>query len=334
MIVVTGAAGFLGSATVWALNQRGDTDILCVDTAPSVDGIANLAPLRFADYQPHHQWIADLRTGRWRGRLRAIVHLGACSSTTEQNWDFLRENNLEYSQAVCLGALDAGARCLIASSAATYGDGAHGYRDDPAVLDQLRPLNLYGRSKHEFDLWARDTGRLAHIASLKFFNVYGPNEGHKGDMRSMVCKGYEQIRDTGRIRLFRSDRPEYPDGGQRRDFIYVKDAIAMLLWLLDHPEHNGIFNIGTGASTDWNRLMTAIFHALGRDPQIEYFDMPATLAAAYQYDTCADMTRLRTAGCTTPVHSVEDAVRDYVTQHLVPGRGLRPGTHPQETSHS
>jgi len=322
MIVVTGAAGFLGSATVWALNARGITDIVCVDTRPTAEGTANLAPLIFAQYVPHQQWLAEVRAGEWKSRLRAVIHLGACSSTTEQNWDYLRENNLEYSKIVCEATLAAGARFIVASSAATYGDGAQGYSDDHAGLDELKPLNLYGRSKHDFDLWARDTGCLDQIASLKYFNVYGPNEWHKGDMRSMVCKGYEQIRDTGRVRLFKSDRPEYPDGGQRRDFVYVKDAIAMTLWLLDHPEHNGIFNIGTGESTDWNRLMRAIFAAVNRDPHIDYFDMPADLAKAYQYDTCADMTKLRAAGYGDPVMSVENAVHDYVTKYLVPHRHL------------
>jgi ADP-L-glycero-D-manno-heptose 6-epimerase len=322
MVIVTGAAGFLGSATVWALNQRGITDIVCVDTQPTAEGSANLAPLRFAQYLPHQQFLNEARAGEWTSRMTAMIHLGACSSTTEKSWAYLRENNLEYSQAMCAAALQAGARFIVASSAATYGDGAQGYSDDHAGLDTLKPLNLYGRSKHEFDLWARDTGRLDQIASVKYFNVYGPNEWHKDDMRSMVCKGYEQIRDTGRVRLFKSDRPEYPDGGQRRDFIYVKDAIAMTLWLLDHPAHNGIFNIGMGQSTDWNHLMRAIFSAMNREPQIDYFDMPADIAKAYQYDTCADMTKLRAAGYGDPVMSVQDAVRDYVANYLVPHRHL------------
>ena len=322
MIVVTGAAGFLGSATVWALNQRGRTDIVCVDTAATADGCRNLAALHFAEYVPHRQFLADLKAGAWRTRLEGVVHLGACSSTTERNWDYLVENNIEYSKTVCTAALEAGARLVQASSAATYGNGEHGYSDDHAGLDQLTPLNLYGRSKHEFDLWARDTGALDRIASVKYFNVYGPNEWHKGDMRSMVCKGFEQIRDTGRVRLFKSERPEYPDGGQRRDFIYVKDAVAMTLWLLDHPEHNGIFNIGTGASTDWNRLMRAIFSAMSVPADIEYIDMPREIAGAYQYDTCADMRKLREAGYAAPVMPVEVAVRDYVLGHLADHRYL------------
>lgn len=322
MIAVTGAGGFLGSAVVWGLNQRGDRAILCVDTDLSAHRYDNLTPLRYSAYLNHDEFLEAMSRGAYKGRLAAVIHLGACSSTTETNWDYLRTNNLDYSKTLCRAAIDGGARFLQASSAATYGDGAHGYKDDHATLDALTPLNLYARSKHEFDLWARDSGALARIAALKYFNVYGPNEWHKGDMRSMVCKGYEQIRDTGRVRLFRSDRPEFVDGGQRRDFLYVKDAVAMTLWLLDHPEHNGIFNIGTGVSTDWNRLMHAIFAAMGRPPAIDYIEMPAHIAKAYQYDTCADMSKLRAAGYAAPMTSVEDAVRDYVVHYLATGTHL------------
>lgn len=323
MIAVTGAAGFLGSALVWALNQRGDRAILCVDTDLSAHRYANLKPLRYAAYLCHDEFLAAMARGAYKGRLAAVVHLGACSSTTETNWDYLRENNLEYSKTLCKAAVDGGIRFLQASSAATYGDGEHGYKDDHAGLDALEPLNLYARSKHEFDLWARDEGHLDRIAALKYFNVYGPNEWHKGDMRSMVCKGYEQIRDTGTVRLFKSERPEFADGGQRRDFLHVKDAVAMTLWLLDHPEHNGIFNIGSGVSTDWNRLMRAIFAAMERPPSIEYIDMPPHIAKAYQYDTRADITKLLATGYTTPVTEVEEAVRDYVVNYLVTGTHLQ-----------
>jgi ADP-L-glycero-D-manno-heptose 6-epimerase len=317
MIAVTGAAGFLGSAIVWGLNRRGEDDILCVDTHATDEACANLAPLRYAEYQSHEAFLAAITRGDFRGRLRGVIHMGACSSTTETNWDYLRRNNLEYSQALCTAAVEAGARFIQASSAATYGSGDAGYSDNHALLASLKPLNLYAKSKHLFDLWARDTGVLDRIASVKYFNVFGPNEWHKGDMRSMVCKGYEQIRDTGRVRLFRSDRPEFPDGGQRRDFLYVHDAVKMTLWLLDHTEHRGIFNVGTGVSHDWNRLMRAIFSALNLPAHIEYIDMPAHIARAYQYDTCADMTKLRAAGYTTPMMHLEDAVRDYVLSHLV-----------------
>jgi ADP-L-glycero-D-manno-heptose 6-epimerase len=324
MIAITGAGGFLGSAVVWALNRRGERRILCVDTDLSAHRYANLKPLHFGAYLCHDEFLSAMARGAYKGRLTAVVHLGACSSTTETNWDYLRANNLEYSKTVCKAAVEGGMRFLQASSAATYGDGENGYRDDHAGLDALKPLNLYARSKHEFDIWARDEGHLERIAALKYFNVYGPNEWHKGDMRSMVCKGFEQIRDTGKVRLFKSDRPEFVDGGQRRDFLYVKDAVDMTLWLLDHPEHNGIFNIGTGESADWNRLMAAIFAAMDRPQNIEYIDMPEHIAKAYQYDTCADMTKLRSAGYTTMTTPLEDAVSDYVTNYLLPTKHLNP----------
>jgi ADP-L-glycero-D-manno-heptose 6-epimerase len=323
MIVVTGAAGFIGSALIWLLNQRGEDDILAVDVHPDAAACANLAPLRYrGGYQNHSDFLDDMIAGRRGAGLRAVLHMGACSSTTETDWGYLRRNNLNYSQALCRATLDAGARFVQASSAATYGDGSRGYGDDHAGLRELVPLNLYARSKQEFDLWALDAGLLAEIVCLKYFNVYGPNEWHKGDMRSMVCKGYEQIRDTGRVLLFASDRPEYPDGGQRRDFVYVKDAAAMTLWCMDHSQANGVFNVGTGQATDWNTLIGAIFTALGREPYLEYIPMPDHLKGKYQYFTEAEMAKLRATGCDVPLTPVADAVREYVTEHLETGRHL------------
>jgi ADP-L-glycero-D-manno-heptose 6-epimerase len=323
MIVVTGAAGFIGSVLIWLLNQRGETDVLAVDTHPSDAGEPNLAPLTYGrGYQDHERFRDDLLAGRYRDELRAILHLGACSSTTETDWAYLQRNNIQYSQDLCRAALGQGARFVHASSAATYGDGSRGFDDDHAKLDTLEPLNLYGKSKHEFDLWVRGEGLLEEICCLKYFNVYGPNEWHKGDMRSMVCKGYEQVRDSGTVRLFESDRPDVPHGGQRRDFVYVKDAAAMTLWLLDHPEVGGVFNVGTGRATDWNTLIGAIFGALGREPNITYIPMPEHLKGKYQDFTEARMDKLRAAGCDVPITPVVDAVREYVTEHLVPGRHL------------
>lgn len=322
MIAVTGAAGFIGSVLVWRLNQTGREDILCVDTRASAEGAANLAPLRYREYLSHESFLAKMESGEVGEPLEAVFHLGACSSTTETDWAYLTKNNIVYSQRLCEAALGAGARFVHASSAATYGDGSRGYSDDHARLRDLEPLNPYGRSKQAFDLWALDRGLLDRFVSLKYFNVYGPNEWHKGSMRSMVCKGYEQIRDTGTVRLFKSDRPEYADGGQRRDFVYVKDAVDMTLWFLGHPEANGVFNVGTGDAADWNRLIRAIFSALGAEPRIEYIDMPAELVGRYQYFTQAEMTKLRRAGYETPVTPLEEAVADYVRNHLMTGRYL------------
>ncbi len=322
MIVVTGAAGFIGSALAWRLNTRGVRDILCVDTPATDAGNANLAPLHYRAYLPHEEFRSRWGAGEWRGEIEAVYHLGACSSTTETNWDFLRANNIAYSQDLCRLALEAGARFVHASSAATYGDGSHGYSDDHATTPSLEPLNLYGRSKQEFDLWALGNGTMDRIAAVKYFNVYGPNEWDKGDMRSMVCKGYEQIAANGKVRLFKSDRPEYADGGQMRDFVYVKDAVDMTLWLGAHARANGIFNVGTGEASSWNRLIGAIFAAMGREPNIEYVDMPEQLKGKYQYFTQAEMAKLRAAGCDVAITPLEDAVRDYVQNHLITGKHL------------
>ena len=322
MIAVTGAAGFIGSNIVWELNRRGRDDLVVVDVAATADGAVNLAPLRYARYMDKdtfRAWIAEPANAR---TIETLYHLGACSSTTETDWDYLADNNLGYTRDLCLAAVHSGVRFVNASSAATYGDGAHGYSDDHARLDELEPLNLYGRSKHEFDLWARTGGLLDEIVCLKYFNVYGPNEWHKGDMRSMVCKGYEQIRDTGRVRLFKSDRTAYTDGGQQRDFIYVKDAVDMTLWFADNRGAAGIFNVGTGEANDWNRLIGAIFAALGREPVIDYVPMPGHLKGKYQYHTEAEMAKLRLAGYDRPLTVLEDAVAEYVTAHLGPGRHL------------
>ncbi len=320
MIAVTGAAGFIGSNLVWRLNRDGRDDLVVVDLDPNADVAPNLAPLRFARYltkERFREWLAVPDNAR---SLETVYHLGACSSTTETRWDYLAENNLGYTRDLCRLCLDAGVRFVNASSAATYGDGSRGYDDDHDGLRSLQPLNLYGRSKHEFDLWALDNGALDRIVCLKYFNVYGPNEWHKGEMRSMVCKGFEQIQATGRVRLFASDRPEYPDGGQQRDFVWVDDAVAMTLWCGTHPQAGGVYNVGTGEAATWNRLIGAIFAALGREPEIEYVPMPDELAGRYQYHTEARMAKLRRAGCDVPLTRLEDAVATYVRGHLLDHR--------------
>jgi ADP-L-glycero-D-manno-heptose 6-epimerase len=248
--------------------------------------------------------------------------MGACSSTTETDWDYLAENNLGYTRSLCSHALEGGIRFVNASSAATYGDGDQGYDDDESRLDDLKPLNLYAKSKQDFDQWARAEGVLDQIVCLKYFNVFGPNEWHKEDMRSMVCKGYQQISAGGQVKLFQSDMPEFPDGGQQRDFVYVKDAVDMTIWFAGRPGVNGIFNVGSGEAKDWNRLITAIFTAMGQEPDIAYIPMPDHLKGKYQYHTEARMSKIIAAGYDKPQTVLEDAVADYVVNHLAPNRHL------------
>lgn len=324
MIIVTGGAGFIGSAVVWALNQRGQEDILVVDHLGESDKWRNLTGLRFADYMEKDDFAARAASGAALPDASAVVHLGACSSTTERDSTYLIHNNFEQTKLFAAWALARGARFLYASSAATYGGGERGFSDDgrPPYLDSLHPLNAYAFSKHLFDLWAARNGMQSRIAGLKYFNVYGPNEHHKGDMRSMVCKAFEQIRDAGGVRLFKSDRPDFEHGGQRRDFLYVKDAAGMTLHLLDHPEANGLFNIGSGRAETWNALMAAIFDAMELPHRIEYVDMPSHLKGRYQYHTEAALGRIRQAGYEVPITQMRAAVRDYVRNYLMPGLHL------------
>ncbi|MBL0715803.1 MAG: ADP-glyceromanno-heptose 6-epimerase [Desulfosarcina sp.] len=319
MIVVTGGAGFIGSALVWALNNRGRDNILVVDHLGHAAKWRNLVGLRFADYLDKTVFIEGLEKGRFGDTIEAILHMGACSSTTETNADYLIENNYGYTARIAAWR-EAHRRCrlIYASSAATYGDGSRGYTDDETRLETLRPLNMYGYSKHLFDLRARREGWLKTIAGLKYFNVFGPNEGHKGAMRSVINKAYPGVRDEGRIRLFRSHRPDYANGEQQRDFIYVKDAAAMTLFFLEHPEVSGLFNIGTGQARTWNDVAGALFAATAKPGEIDYIPMPEELQGQYQYYTCADMAKLQASGCEVAGTSLEDAVADYVQNYLGP----------------
>ena len=322
MIVVTGGAGFIGSALVQALNQRGLTDILLVDVTDHPEKKNNLASLKFSRLIDPDVFLKQVLDASLAD-VDTLFHLGACSSTTETDVAFLTRNNFEYTQHLARFCLDRDIRFIYASSAATYGDGAQGYSDDVSQLETLRPLNPYGQSKQDFDLWARQEGVLSRIVGLKYFNVFGPNEFHKEDMRSMVLKGYEQIRDTGSIRLFKSYKAEYGDGDQVRDFIYIKDAVAMTLFFMDHPQVNGLFNVGTGQARSWNDLARAIFSAMQKEPSIEYIEMPSSIRDQYQYHTCAEIEKIRKAGYTAALTSLESAVDDYVNRHLPPpGEGI------------
>ena len=327
MYIITGGAGFLGSALVWQLNQRGVDNILIVDNLACTEKWKNLRGLKYENYMQRDDFLHALRKNRVlekKGqKLEGVVHLGACSSTTESDADFLMRNNFHYSRDLCRFALEQGARFLQASSAATYGDGTRGFDDDVTALDHLRPLNMYGYSKHLFDLWARRERVLDQVACLKFFNVYGPNEYHKGTMRSVVCKAHAEIRDTGRLRLFRSTSPDYADGGQMRDFVYVKDCVRIMAWLLEHPAVGGIFNVGTGQARTWNALGAAVFEALELPVNIEYVDMPDTLRGKYQNYTEARMDRLLAHACPACDTSLEEGVREYVCGYLE--KALRSG---------
>lgn len=320
-ILVTGGAGFIGSQLVRELNDRGIERIVVADFLGSDEKWRNLVPLRFEDYLEADDLFPRLKVGEL-GSFDLVLHMGACSSTTETNGPWLIRNNYEFTRELAEWSLGNGARFVYASSAATYGDGSAGMEDrsDLAWLETLRPLNLYGYSKHLFDLYAARNGLLDKCVGLKFFNVFGPNEQHKGEMRSLVHKAYEQVRDTGLIRLFRSHRPEYADGEQKRDFIYVRDAAAMTLSLAFDSDAAGLFNIGSGRAETWLELADSVFAAMGREPNIEFIDMPESMRAKYQYFTQADISRLRAAGFDSPVTPLAEAVKDYVTGYLAPAR--------------
>ncbi len=317
MIIVTGGSGFIGSAIVWQLNSRGIDDIVVVDHLEEVEKWKNLVPLRFSDYLDKSDFIKKLEAGYFGNSIKAIFHMGACSSTTEKDADYLIENNYRYTARIAMWhEKHPGCRFVYASSAATYGDGQQGYRDKEDELHILRPLNMYGYSKHMFDLLALRKGWLQHIVGLKYFNVFGPNEYHKDDMRSVVNKAYPIVRDKGNICLFKSYRDDYKDGEQLRDFIYVKDAVKMTLFFLDNPEINGIFNIGTGNARSWNQVAASLFQAVGKPLNIEYIPMPDALKGKYQYYTCADMTKLQSAGCQHACMDIDMAVKEYVRNYL------------------
>ncbi len=323
-ILVTGAAGFIGSALVWALNGRGRDDIVAVDFPANESKRRNLAPLRFSEFISADVLRRELtRNAGALGPISTVFHLGACSSTTETDVAYLADNNTAYTAELAAWALSRGSRFIYASSAATYGDGGRGMDDKDDRLDRLRPLNAYGQSKHDFDLFARNKGWLRRIVGLKYFNVFGPNEDHKGDMRSVAHKACGQIMATGKVRLFKSYNPEYRDGEQRRDFLYVKDAVEMTLHFAENArEAAGLYNIGSGRAETWLTLARAVFSALDRPPQIEFIDMPAELREKYQYFTQADVTKLRSTGYSRPITPLDEAVGDYVRNYLVPGKRL------------
>jgi ADP-L-glycero-D-manno-heptose 6-epimerase len=316
MIVVTGGAGFIGSAFVWKLNQEGIEDIIIVDRLGTSEKWKNLVGLRYTDYLHRDAFWEMATRDTVPFEVSAIIHMGACSSTTERDADFLWTNNFAYTRTLAEWALKHAVRFIYASSAATYGDGTQGFSDLHDKIATLKPINMYGYSKQVFDLWVLRNRLENKVTGIKFFNVFGPNEYHKGDMSSVIFKSFHQIRQTGKVQLFKSYLPEYQDGGQMRDFVYVKDCVNVMWWLLQNPGTNGIFNLGTGKARTWNDLIGAVFAAMDLKTRIEYMDMPASLRSQYQYFTQADMTKLKQTGCPAAFSSLEDSVRDYVVNYL------------------
>lgn len=314
MIIVTGGAGFIGSCVVRTLNDEGRDDIVIVDNIAETDKWMNMRNKRYIKYVHKSKFLEELPA---YGNVEAIIHMGAQSSTTERNFDYLWENNFEYTKTLWNYCAEKQISFIYASSAATYGDGNLGFSDQMDI-DQLRPLNGYGYSKQLFDLWVKHQAQVfprQHVG-LKFFNVYGPNEYFKGSMASMVFHGFNQIMQDGEIRLFKSCNSNYEDGGQLRDFVYVKDICSVIMFFLRNQNINGLFNVGTGRAQSFRELAEATFRALGKEPNIRYIDMPEKLRGKYQYYTQADMTQLAGIGYPRGFMSVEAGVKDYVQNHL------------------
>lgn len=308
-ILVTGAAGLIGRNIIAELNQSGFDNIVAVDNLRSNEKWMNLRAVKFRDYYEKDDFMEKVKTG-YLSEFSHVVHLGACSSTTEKDATYLIKNNYEYTKILAEFCMKNNIRFLYASSAATYGEGEHGF-DDKADIDPLQPLNMYGYSKQLFDLHAKREGFMDKITGLKYFNIFGYGEFHKGEMRSVVLKGYEQIKQTGQLKLFRSYREDYGDGEQKRDFLSAKDAAKMTLHLL-FGENTGLFNIGHGQARTWNDLAAAIFSALRTKTNIEYIEMPDYLIPKYQYYTCADMEKFNSTGYKKTLSSLEDSVAEYI----------------------
>jgi len=320
MYIVTGGAGFIGSAFISFLNQQGIRDIAVVDVLEHSSRWKNLRGKEFIHYFHRDEFVSLIERDALPFAATAVIHMGACSSTTETDADFLMRNNYRYSVSVAEFCSRHNLRLIYASSAATYGAGECGY-DDAAELKKLAPLNPYGFSKHAFDLWMTHSKFTPRSVGLKFFNVYGPGEYYKGDMSSVVYKSWQQIKSAGNVKLFKSYRPDFGHGEQKRDFVYVKDCCKVMWWLLQNPGVTGLFNVGSGTATSWKDLVTSVFSALNLPPSIEFIEMPESLRAQYQYFTEAKLSNLRAAGYTAPFTSLEMAVRDYVSEHLERGEG-------------
>lgn len=326
MKIITGGAGFIGSAICWRLNKLGYHDILIVDTDAGGTKQNNLSNLRYTDFIDKDSFLKQVNAGAINYKVDTIFHMGACSSTTEDDMEFLKENNVEYSKYLAKWCLKNNAKYIYASSGATYGNGELGFNDDIELIPKLKPLNKYGLSKQMFDLWVIENNYHNKFVGLKYFNVFGPNENHKGEMRSMINKAFSQISKTGALKLFKSLNPDYKDGEQKRDFIYIKDAVDMTFFF-DPSEgagknSTGIYNIGSGTASTWLDAAGAVFKAMGKNPNTEFIDMPDNIKNQYQYFSKADLSKLRNAGFENECMKLEDSIIDYIKNYLIPDKYL------------
>ncbi len=321
MIVITGAAGFIGSQLAARLNEARFFDLVLVDDFSRADKLQNHTGLQAAERverEAFPEWLE-----RNEGQVQFVFHLGARTDTTEQNVAIFDHLNVRYSQTIWALCVRFGLPLVYASSAATYGGGEHGYRDDHSIVPSLKPLNPYGDSKQAFDLWALNEARAGRApyfwAGLKFFNVYGPGESHKGRMASVIFHTFNQVQATGGMKLFRSHRADYTDGGQTRDFIYVRDLTSVCMFLMHHRKgtDSGLYNLGTGTGRTFLDLAIATFHAMNREPNISFIDTPEDIRDTYQYFTEADMSKLQSIGYDQPFTTLESGIQDYVQQHLL-----------------
>lgn len=321
MIVITGAAGFIGSCMAQKMNESGRKDLILVDDFTKEQKRRNWVDKQYADKIERNDFF------RWAEanarHIDFVIHLGARTDTTEMDWSVFEELNVGYTQRVWEFCTRHCVPLLYASSAATYGAGERGYRDDEDDIPNLQPLNPYGKSKNEIDKWIlKQTNTPPQWAGFKFFNVFGPNEYHKGRMASVIFHSFNQINETGRVKLFRSHRPDFADGEQKRDFVYVKDVVSVLRSFTERKYPSGIYNLGTGCARTFLDLATATFHALGLSPVIDYIDIPIDIRDKYQYYTEADMQKMRSAGYTKGFYSLEDGVTNYVSNYLKENKTL------------
>lgn len=316
MIIVTGAAGFIGSCLVSKLNQEGFTDLILVDEFDSAEKMKNLKGKKFSQKIHRDEFIQWLKENQ--RLVQFIFHIGARTDTTEFNKEIFDRLNLNYTKDIWNICVEFGLPLVYASSAATYGLGEFGYDDNEAVIEKLKPLNPYGDSKNEFDKWALKQEKKPYFwVGLKFFNVYGPNEFHKGRMASVIMHAFNQIQEKGSVKLFRSHNPDFKDGEQLRDFVYVKDVVEVCHFLLHHRKNSGIYNLGSGKARTFLDLVKNTFAGVDKTPQIDFIDTPMDIRDKYQYFTEANMTKLKSIGYSKPFHTLEEGVKDYVKNYLV-----------------